>query len=130
MGCESGDGYVNGMFYGASSFNQPLEKWDVSQVTNMRRMFAGATSFNQPLEKWDVSKVTKMNHDVLVEQRSFNQPLEKWDVSKVTDMSEMFLLASSFNQPLEKWDVSNVTNMKLCSLRNILQSTLREMGCE
>ena len=34
MGCESGDGY-DGMFDGAESFNQPLEKWDVSKVTNM-----------------------------------------------------------------------------------------------
>jgi surface protein len=45
------------MFKGAKSFNQPLEKWDVSNVTNMNFMFDGASSFNQPLEKWDVSKV-------------------------------------------------------------------------
>jgi len=43
------------MFYFATNFNQPLNNWDVSSVTNMDRMFAGATTnatnFNQPLDK-------------------------------------------------------------------------------
>ena len=46
------------MFDEATNFNQPLDKWDVSKVTNMSVMFYGATSFNQPLDNWDVSKVT------------------------------------------------------------------------
>ena len=33
----------------AEAFNQPLNKWDVSNVTNMKCMFKNATSFNQPL---------------------------------------------------------------------------------
>ena len=37
------------MFWGAESFNQPLNKWNVSNVTNMNYMFEDATSFNQPL---------------------------------------------------------------------------------
>ena len=49
------------MFYNAESFNQPLNKWDVSNVTNMSLMFANAVSFNQPLNKWNVSNVTSMN---------------------------------------------------------------------
>ena len=46
------------MFNGATSFNQPLNDWDVSNddwdvsnvshVTTMDDMFLGATSFNQP----------------------------------------------------------------------------------
>ena len=40
---------MTSMFNGASSFNQPLNKWDVSKVTGMGDMFSGATSFNQPL---------------------------------------------------------------------------------
>ena len=32
----------------------------VSNVENMGEMFAGATSFNQPLNDWNVSKVTDM----------------------------------------------------------------------
>ena len=37
------------MFQEASSFNQPLNKWNVSNVTHMREMFDEASSFNQPL---------------------------------------------------------------------------------
>jgi len=50
------------MFYGASSFNQPLNKWnvsnnwDVSNVIDMYNMFENATSFNQPLQS-SVKKV-------------------------------------------------------------------------
>ena len=50
------------MFNRATSFNQPLNNWDVSKVTSMESMFWGATSFNQPLNKWNVSKeVTNMS---------------------------------------------------------------------
>ena len=56
---------MNEMFRGCTSFNQPLDKWDVSKVTGMNEMFRDCTSFNQPLDKWDVSKVTSMGGDVL-----------------------------------------------------------------
>ena len=46
------------MFEGATSFNQPLNDWNVSNVTDMSHMFLKASSFNQPLNKWNVSKVT------------------------------------------------------------------------
>ena len=48
------------MFYGAESFNQPLNNWNVSNATNMDGMFRDAESFNQPLNNWDVSKVKNM----------------------------------------------------------------------
>ena len=41
-----------GMFADATSFNQPLNNWNVSNVTDISQMgymFMGATSFNQPL---------------------------------------------------------------------------------
>ena len=43
------------MFYEATAFNQPLNDWDVSGVTNMINMFTRALAFNQPLNDWDVS---------------------------------------------------------------------------
>ena len=45
------------MFQFAHSFNQPLNNWN---VTNMSEMFFYANSFNQPLNKWNVSNVTDM----------------------------------------------------------------------
>ena len=63
-----------GMFLSARSFNQPLNKWDVSNVTDMDAMFAFASSFNQPLNDWNVSNVTYMNN-MFAGANSFNQPL-------------------------------------------------------
>ena len=40
---------------GARSFNQPLNNWNVSNVTDMSLMFYSAESFDQPLTDWDVS---------------------------------------------------------------------------
>ena len=36
---------MRGMFFEASSFNQPLNDWNVSNVTSMASMFSHATSF-------------------------------------------------------------------------------------
>ena len=101
---------MNYMF-GGTSFNQPLDKWDVSNVKRMDGMFMNARSFNQPLDKWDVSNVRDMSY-MFERAGSFNQPLNNWNVSKVTRMSYMFEDAESFNQPLNNWDVSKVEHMR------------------
>jgi surface protein len=87
----------------------------VSNVTNMSAMFWGASSFNQPIGDWDVSSVKDMSC-MFRDASSFNQPLQSlsgggWNVSNVKDMIDMFYNASSFNQDISKWDVSNVTKM-------------------
>jgi len=98
------------MFRNASSFNQNISFWNMSNVTRMDYMFDGASSFNQPIGSWDVSNVTGMQA-MFNGASSFNQPIGSWDVSNVNDMFVMFSGASSFNQPIGSWDVSNVTNM-------------------
>ena len=98
------------MFEDAASFNQPLNNWDTSNVRDMQSMFVFATQFNQPLNNWDTSNVTNMTC-MFSNATSFNKPINDWDTSNVTDMHEMFGYATSFNQPLNNWDTSNVTDM-------------------
>ena len=92
-------------------FNDNISEWDVSNVTDMSYMFSGALSFNQDVSEWDVSNVTNMG-GIFYRASSFNQDVSEWDVSNVTDMSHMFFHASSFNQDVSKWDVSTVTSMR------------------
>ena len=98
------------MFYAATGFNQPLNNWDVSKVTDMSKMFYRSSAFNQPLENWNVSNVRDM-HGMFYATRNFNQNLNGWNVSKVTNMSDMFNFAKAFNQPLDNWNVKNVEDM-------------------
>ena len=101
---------ISTMFYGASSFNQNLNSWNVSSVISMGDVFREAIVFNQDLSSWDVSSVTTMAR-MFTGALSFNQDISSWDMSSVTDISSMFQAASSFNQNLNSWDVSSVTNM-------------------
>ena len=43
------------MFHGCYIFDQDLNSWDVSNVTNMMRMFNVALVFNGNISNWDVS---------------------------------------------------------------------------
>ena len=97
------------LFFHYKTFNDNISEWDVSNVTNMSSMFSYSSSFNQDVNKWDVSNVTNMSY--MFSMSSFNQDVSKWDVSNVTDMNHMFYCSSSFNQDIGKWGVSNVTNM-------------------
>ena len=97
---------LNSMFLLASSFNQPINHWNVSGIKIMDRMFYIATGFDQPLDNWDVSNVTNMR-DMFVAAYSFNQPLDQWGISSVTSMIRIFensgLSISNYDATLTAW---------------------------
>jgi surface protein len=80
---------MNYLFSAKLSFNEPLEDWDVSNVTSMTGMFDNCMSFNQPLAKWNVSNVKHMTL-MFYGCKSFDQDLSGWDVSNVTGSKKMF----------------------------------------
>ena len=66
-----------------------ISAWNVSQVTNMEGLFNGATEFNQDISNWNVSAVTTMA-GMFYGASSFNSDLSGWDVGRVTTMNSMF----------------------------------------
>jgi len=101
---------MNHLFSACFYFNQDISNWDVSNVTNMNGMFE-VTKFNQDISSWDVSSVTNMAAMFNLDG-DFNQNISSWNTSTVISMAWMFRGATSFNQDISNWDVSNVTTME------------------
>ena len=82
---------LSSAFYNCTNLGSDgsLNNWDVSSVTSMYGMFFCASSFNQPLGDWDISSVTSMS-GMFTNAFSFDQPLGDWDVSSVRFMSNIF----------------------------------------
>ena len=79
-----------GMFYGASSFNQPLSSnFVTSNVGTMFEMFRGCFAFNQSVSNFDTSKVRNKS-GLFRDSYIFNQSVNNFDTSQVTDISFMF----------------------------------------
>ena len=75
-----------------------ISNWDTSLINDMSRLFQ-YSNFNENINDWDVSNVTNMEY-MFYYCKNFNQPLNNWDVSNVTTMCCMFQCCINFNQPL------------------------------
>jgi surface protein len=106
-----------------NGFNQNIDSWDVSQVTNMASMFINCRVYNQPMNSWNTGKVTNYN-SMFSGTTSFNNGLAAgvsgdmtWTVNSTTpcSMNSMFgnpsLVNNAFNQNLNSWNTSTVTDM-------------------
>ena len=101
------------MFYNNTSFNQPLDLWDVSNITDMGNTFKNASSFNQPLNQWNTTSLSSVA-SLFNGATAFNQPLNQWNTTSLTNASYTFYRASAFNQSLNSWNTAllmNVTSM-------------------
>jgi surface protein len=81
-----------------------------SNITNMSGMFRKARSFNQPLNNWDVSGVTNMSglnnmNGVFYNASAFNQDLSNWCVSNFPTMPADFNNGATFlvGAKLPRW---------------------------
>ena len=115
------------MFYDASSFNQDISAWCVTNIASEPDDF----STDSPLSEsntpvWGTcpsTPITDANFQTAINTCLTTNPedgmcsdseygaMPDWDVSQVTDMAGAFLNLTDFNTDISSWDVSNVTNM-------------------
>lgn len=96
----------------SSPFKGNISNWNTSNVTRMDTMFNFNTLFNININSWDVSKVQFMQ-GMFNGATSFNQPLDNWTLrSAGVNINSIFRNASSFNQNINSWDISGVTNLQ------------------
>ena len=86
-------------------FNQPLDTWNVSNVTQMSGMFHHATSFNQSLPHWDIGNVVDMDY-MFTGASSFNQAFATpTAIARVPTKVKMFEGAAIAHRPSHNYNL-------------------------
>ena len=81
---------IHNMFGGATSFNQDISGWNVSNITNAQSLFSGATAFNRNISAWNVSNITTMN-SMFRDAISFTATdLDRWTPTSCNTITGMF----------------------------------------
>jgi len=102
-----------------SPFNQNLNSWVVSNVTNMTSMFQGTTSFNNGgvALTWSAPNCISFT-SMFQSTTAFNQPITTLVNTSgliagvACSLASMFQSATTFNQNIGGWDVTNVNTMQ------------------
>jgi surface protein len=117
---------MNNMFV-TTGFNQPLDNWNTSEVTNMSLMF-GQSPFNNGFSSgfagtlaWNTGKVTRMDGMFGTNSR-FNCNIGSWNVSNCINFSTMFQEASNFNNggsdTINTWAINTMSNVTMSNMFN------------
>ena len=107
---------IDQTFQNALLFNQPINNWErlgstLSGVTSSYAMFSSATTFNQNVGDWNMSNNTnssRMFGNSTLFNNGGSSSINNWDVTNITNMGSMFV-DSSFDQPIESWNVISLT---------------------
>lgn len=92
------------------NFGINLGDIDVVNITDMSYLFKESTRKNfDGIEKWNVSNVKQMKC-MFANCHLFNQDISGWDVRKVEKICQAFAFTSNFNQDLSKWQLDALKN--------------------
>ena len=80
-----------------SGDNQPLDTWNVNSGILIDGLFQYATSFNQPLNLCDHSNVDVF-FEAFYDAESFNQPSDSWNIANRIRFFSMFNKATRYNK--------------------------------
>ena len=93
---------MSGMFFKAARFNQPLDKWDVSQVAYMADMFA-YTRYNRRLRAWNLASLLDVRG--MFEYSSSEKYTDELPVRYYTDMIFLEKIEARMNAIGREYDV-------------------------
>jgi surface protein len=96
------------MFGNAWAFNQNIDSWNTSNVTNMGSMFSSATTFNQNLASWDIDQVTDftgMFQSATLSTANYNALLIGWSAQDPIN-------SKSFHGGLSKYSGGTATSAR------------------
>lgn len=89
-----------------------IGNFDISSVTSLLFAFYRATSFNEDLSKWDVSNVT--NFGYCFERSGIDQNFAAWDMSSATSVVRMFkttnLSTANYDATLIGWAAQSLNS--------------------